>query len=315
MRHCIHNPSQRAAFTIIELLVSIAVIGMLCAIIFPAVQSAREATRRMTCRNNLRQLGVALHNRTETLGHYPDAAIVLRELLPSLEQESVFRNILSGVYQTGSQPLPFVSIFRCPSDMTHPFIRDVFNYAPNVGTGFQVSGMDGFFTTEWVPSPNSDFAPTRPSDITDGLSRTVAIAEIVPSSTDAASAPFAPVRDDRRVIWSFVPPISRPSEFQLFRSRCAAIRSNPSGVPHDGGIRGYGWAELTYNSIASTYHHVLNPNMPSCLAGGPTYAALAAGSDHPQGVHALFGDGHVEFITNEIDENVWHDLGTRAGER
>ena len=315
MRRHIHNPLQRSAFTIIELLVSIAVIGLLCAIILPAVQAAREAARRTTCRNNLRQLGIALDNRTETLGHYPDASIVLRELLPTLEQETAYRNILSGAYQTGPQPVPSVAIFRCPSDSTPPFMWDVFNYAANVGTGFQVSGMDGFFTTEWIPSPNGDFSPTRPSDITDGLSRTVAIAEILPTTIDAASAPFAPVRDDRRVIWSFVPPISRRSEFQIFRSRCAGIRSNPAGVAHDGGIRGYGWSELTSNSVASTFHHVLNPNMPSCLAGGPTYAALAAGSDHFQGVHALFGDGHVEFIPNEIDEIVWHDLGTRAGEK
>ncbi len=313
MRQHTQSQPQRSAFTIIEALVSIAITGLLCALLVPAVQGTRETARRTSCKNNLRQLGIALDNRTETLGHYPDAAVLFRELLPALEQNTVYQNVQTGAYENGSLTPPSIPVFRCPSDSVPAMVRDALNYGANIGTGYQVSGLDGFFTTEWVPSLTGGFSPTGPRDITDGLSRTVAIAEILPTTIEAASPPFSPVRDDRRVIWSFFPPVSRPSEFPLFRSRCASISNSPTGVAHDGGYRGWGWAQSSWDNSLATYHHILNPNMPSCLAGGRSHSALTSGSDHFKGIHALFGDGHVEFISNDIDETVWHDLGTRAG--
>ena len=309
----------RSAFTIVELLVSMAAIGLLCALLMPAVQMARESARRASCRNNLHQIGIALENRAATTGHYPDATIVFRELLPELEQAAIYRNILDDVYGTSSVARPSFATFKCPSDPFSP-VPDILNYAANVGTGNQTDGMNGYFTTVaagavgWPPlSPPPSVTSHR--DITDGLSQTIAIAEMVPSASlhEVSSAPTAPVGDFRRVYWVIFPPLARPSEFTQFREQCAAIKETQTGANHTGAPRGWNWSSPVWNYAMAVYHHVLPPNMPSCFNSGHTYGVFATGSMHAGGVHVLYGDGHVEFISDAIDSVVWRDLGTRAG--
>lgn len=308
---------KRAAFTIVELLVSISIIGLLCALLLPAVQMVRESARRASCRNNLHQMGVAMENRAATVGHFPDAMIVFRELLPELEQAALYQNIITDVYASSSPAKPSFATFRCPSDSTAP-VPDVLCYAANVGTGNQTDGLNGFFTTTTdgfpVGTPQVNAASlslTTHRDITDGLSQTIAIAEMLPSTWEI-SAP--PVSDFRRVYWATFPPLVRPSEFRQFVDQCAAIRDSQAGANQVGAPRGWGWTSAVTNYAMALYHHVLPPNMPSCFNGGHTYGVFAAGSLHVGGVHALYGDGHVEFISNSIDQKVWHDLGTRAGQ-
>lgn len=306
----------RSAFTIVELLVSIAVIGLLCALLMPAVQMARESARRASCRNNLHQIGTALENRAATIGHYPDATIVFRELLPELEQAATYKNILDDVYGTSSVAPPSFATFKCPSNPIAP-VSDVLCYAANVGTGNQTDGMNGFFTTiatavGWPPVAASP-SLTSHRDITDGLSQTIAVAEMLPSGLDVYSLPAAPVGDFRRVYWVIFPPLVRPSEFTQFREQCAAIKETQTGANHTGAPRGWNWSSPVLNYSMAVYHHVLPPNMPSCFNGGHTYGAFAAGSAHSGGVHVLFGDGHVEFVSDLIDSKVWHGYGTRAG--
>ena len=311
----------RSAFTIVELLVSMAVIGLLCALLMPAVQMARESARRVACKNNLHQIGMALENRTGTLGHFPDAAIVFRELLPELDQSAIWHNILNDVYSNGSVARPSLATFRCPSDPVAPY-PDTLCYAANFGTGNQVDGLNGFFVTTddafavgWPGTSASSLSLTRHQDITDGLSQTVAIAEMLPSSVEAYAPPGSPVSDFRRVIWVISPPLARPNEFTQFRSQCAALRVAQTGFNFSSATRGWNWSTTSGIVPMALYHHVLNPNMPSCFNSGPTYGAYSAGSLHTGGAHVLFGDGHVEFMSDQVDAKVWHDIGTRAGSR
>ena len=309
---------RRRAFSVIELLVTIGIVGVLAALVLPVVQYARESARRASCRSNLRQIGIALENQASTTGHFPDAEIVFRELLPSLDQAEVFRNIGNGIYDDGIVERPDVSTFRCASDRLRP-VSDTLNYAANVGTGYLVDGMNGFFTTEnptFVPvnaNQSKSVYLSRHRDITDGLSQTIAIAEMLPSSREGMFPPSAPITDVRRVDWLVDPALTQPAEFEQLVERCSAIRDNPATGVRTGTTRGWGWSSSVRNFGQATYHHVLAPDMPSCLNASFQYALFSAGSTHAGGVNALYGDGHVEFVSDLIDHKVWRDLGTRAG--
>ena len=121
---------SRAAFTLIELLVVIAIIGVLVALLLPAVQSAREAARRAQCTNNLKQIGLALHNYAESVGALPAAqtpgtsfsAIVA--LLPHLEQSPVYNainmNLANDAPANDTARVTVLSSMICPSDVDNP---------------------------------------------------------------------------------------------------------------------------------------------------------------------------------------------------
>lgn len=296
-----------------------AVIGLLCALVFPAIQAARESARRATCKNNLHQIGIALENRAEILGHFPDAHDLFPELLPTLGHSAIFENVRSGAYANGLLPRPNVPTFRCPSDPVVPPHADVTCYAANFGTGNQVAGLNGFFVTidegyavGWPPRSASALSLTRHQDITDGLSRTAAIAEMLPSSLEVYGTPGVPISDFRRVFWVIFPPLLQPNEFNQLLTQCEAMRSPPPGSSFSSFARG---CQLTTRGIVpvALYHHIFTPNKPSCFNSSYTYGVFSAGSVHGGGVHVLFGDGHIEFLSDHIDAIVWHNIGTRAG--
>lgn len=128
----LHRFSARRGFTLVELLVVIAIIGVLVGLLLPAVQSAREAARRMSCQSNLRQLGIALHNHHDTFGHFPDGWTAFDEhhepgwgwaagLLPFMEQQPGhdlinFREPIE-IPEHGPVRLMTVTNFMCPSDI------------------------------------------------------------------------------------------------------------------------------------------------------------------------------------------------------
>ena len=200
-----HPLSARAGFTLVELLVVIAIIGVLIALLLPAVQQAREAARRMQCSNNLKQIGLGLHNYHDTYGSLPSMAIQPADgvdpddsgdvrdtgegwggsalILPFIEQSTlhdaagigdgvILHNRLSDVARQ------VVTAYRCPSDTAKdvddealPFLNTaVSNYGVfnNAGTA-RVAGGNGAF---WRNSG------AKFRDITDGLSNTLAVSEV-----------------------------------------------------------------------------------------------------------------------------------------
>ncbi len=185
---------RRRAFTLIELLVVIAIIAILIALLLPAVQQAREAARRVQCKNNLKQMGLALHNYADTHGAFPPVSVMPRgmtfqpwsghaRLLPFIEQANLANLIDWDVSpEFTSNPIAAktrVAIYMCPSEIndrerqTPTLVHYPLNYSFNEGTWFIYDPQSGR-VGDGAFHPNKAY---RPGDITDGLSNTLGAAE------------------------------------------------------------------------------------------------------------------------------------------
>jgi prepilin-type N-terminal cleavage/methylation domain-containing protein len=330
------NPAARAAgkpvaakprrgFTLIELLVVIAVIGILVALLLPAVQSAREAARRAQCSNNLKQIGLALSNYESALRVYPFGVggggppgnVVNRwsaqsQLLPYLEQPALFNALnFVGVPWLNVNPVfgPMnqtalttkVAGFLCPSDVDR--INDPLNTAHNnyracAGTLPYNLKND---SPDLTGRNNGGFwfqSAVSPARVTDGLSMTAFFSERCLGDT-AAPDPLSDyyITNDT-----------------LDECRLSGPRHSPRlNDPYE--WSGDRWADG--NALYTRYHHALPPRFPSCLLGGSqdydSQAAVTATSRHTGGVNVMTGDGAVRFVKDSIDAHIWAALGTIAG--
>ena len=332
---------RAAGFTLIELLVVIAIISVLIALLLPAVQAAREVARRAQCTNNLKQLGIALHNYHSVanafpVGYfYPSASAVypgipqdhycwsvLAQMTPYLEQTSVYNAlnfswpIRSGFAGSFGIP-PFtifpanttvlgtaVNVFLCPSDGAPP-------PDPNSGaTNYVFCAGDGIYGMSGPGDPTGangtfilGFSQTLASLI-DGSSNTVAASEQwlgIPGPTTQSAATPLP-SDVRRAF-------AKDSDHNLDDADCAAAGG---GWEMDKGV---GWWE---GGLRSTlYNHYLTPNAKAydCLGYfNPLRPGWkAARSRHSGGVNVLFCDGHVQFIKDLVNQVTWRGLSTRNG--
>jgi prepilin-type N-terminal cleavage/methylation domain-containing protein/prepilin-type processing-associated H-X9-DG protein len=311
----------RRGFTLIELLVVIAIIGVLIALLLPAVQAAREAARRSQCTNNLKQLGLAVAMYEGTYRVFPPSSqgpvyqfSALARLLPYLELSASFAalNFDLGLKADGNAPIrpenttatrTSVATFLCPSDGDNRTVFDLdqrpFNYLGSAGTGPDDGSMippraDGvIFISALIPY----------AEVRDGLSQTAVMSESPVGNGDslAADAIGSPLVQYRN-LGDAVPPVLRPTP-----ANCGAGSTYPWS-----GNRNYGWA--TGRSDGPIYNHVLRPNdpQPDCIHAH-IRAWKAARSHHPGGVNVLFGDGRVAFIKDSIALETWRALGTRRG--
>jgi prepilin-type N-terminal cleavage/methylation domain-containing protein/prepilin-type processing-associated H-X9-DG protein len=314
------NAAASNAFTLIELCVVIAIMAVLVAILLPAVQQAREASRRITCRNNLRQLGVALHNFHSTWQHFPAGRgdplpgvfSPFAYLLDHLEQTSVRQvidfqqapttfSVAGGVVYDGAANLPAaktrLAMLQCPSD---PFAGGVAgsefgstNYAANAGSGLRQWGSltdaDGVF-----------FKGSRIGlrDIPDGSTQTVAMSERLmgPGSSGAGDV----VSDVQRLM------LEIPGGSDTTPTAC--------GSPANGNSyreRGGKWILGNYGN--SLYDHYYPPNASTwdCMNLQQQKALTAARSLHAGGVTVLLCDGSVRFTSDSIDQSLWRAIATR----
>ncbi|MBA2113118.1 DUF1559 domain-containing protein [Bremerella alba] len=294
------SPSPRRGFTLVELLVVIAIIGVLIALLLPAVQQAREAARRMTCSNKMRQLGIALHNYHDTFGKLPPGRVTSNQIswqvqiLPQLEQNALFDAIsAAGAFNqpwedvaemttSGATPLAktVVDAYLCPSD-TGGGINERLGTSPNqFGKSNYVGVFSAYYNpTDPVATNNAggsdrdatfyDNSKVKFSDITDGLSNTVIVAE---RRTGKSSGPAGSLWVGNH--YDFGGSIG-VYEFQI------RLRMERSSNDTD------------YNINGNT---VYNPS-----------------SNHPGGAQFLIGDASVSFLPETINLRTQAALGTIDG--
>ena len=300
---------RRSGFTLIELLVVIAIIGVLIALLLPAVQSAREAARRAQCVNNLKQLGIAVHNYHDALGSLPIGQLpasfsALSQLMAFIEQSSLYNAINFSLTQ--DQPAndtarkTNLSMLICPSDLPSrmPTAGGSTNYHANKGT--QVVWLDNTGPNAGVAKPDGVFmynVCVRLADIIDGTSNTAFFSERV--TADGSNAIVSPLED---VFF----PKSAPNTPDEALQQCKALNindlSNQAPI-----FMGAPWLHGQH-----TYQHSTPPNGRSCGFFVVNRATMPPSSRHPGGVNILLGDGSVRFIKNSIDLSTWRALGTRA---
>ena len=337
------HPRRRArrAFTLVELLVVIAIIGILVALLLPAVQAAREAGRRMSCSNNLKQIGIAIHNYHDTKKVFPiDVGWnpVTRDrrgqfsnkvmMLPYLEANTNFDRTDENGHPWNPQGWgpnvavnrvahsPRLSVFVCPSNPHEsrygaPKGFGNFTYSINIGTNPTTRSdgkHDGFASFQGTGFPVDQLLGFK--NLNDGASNTVAYAEImIDSGEDNRNARLF----KGATVMNWVN-CSNPVDC---RQKCVDnwnTRNIIGGSRQ--GMRGSAWA-WSFMGAGSTYTHTMAPNEPSCHNRNSTdwggNSMMAAGSAHPGGVKVLLADGSVRFIQDTIDYTAWLAIGTRNG--
>ena len=297
---------SRLAFTLVELLVVIAIIGVLVALLLPAVQAARESARRMQCSNNLKQIGLGLHNYHDTMLTLPPGSLwvssaapgsatnrgsVLLHLLPFVEMKNLYESYNPSSPPDGQANVygQVVKTYLCPSDNVAPNIfngQGRHNYAASSGPTAHSDNSGGGCSCPSAAAYNTNFSLAPYSNATNfaGAFMRMCVAVRMAEVTDGLSSTIF---------------------FGETRKGCSNHNDN-------------GWAmSNSGQGLTSTLPPI---NYNSCDANATNFCnrpcnwnmELGFKSRHPNGAMFLLGDGSVHFLSQTIDHQVYQYLGAKA---
>lgn len=277
---------KRSGFTVTELLVSLAIVGLLMSLLIPAVQTARASARLVECRNHLKQIGVAIH-------------VVQDAKQRFISDGRVLYHYGMGVpgYRRGTST-KLGSIFRCPADPNSGTTDAWRSY--QASTGALLGAGNGYYPA--LDGYEPEGKAREASEFTDGLSQTTAFSE---QAILTLAESVNPVDDPKKfALWLTGPAWIVGTSEQQYVEACRAPGN--TALPLLRPNQKYG------------YTHLLTPNSRGCWNNAPVNdtrleAYMPANSYHTGGVNVLFVDGHVSFISDSIDSKAWQAVGTISG--
>ncbi|XZE20647.1 DUF1559 domain-containing protein [Pirellulaceae bacterium SH449] len=329
---------RRNAFTLIELLVVIAIIGVLVGLLLPAVQAAREAARRMSCQNNLKQLALAIHNYESANRRFPPGGIIQSlvaantngtwsihgRILPYLEQAQLYQQVDLNLAWDDQAIIAGLKIpvFACPSDPNSNTPRDV---SPKLASPLFPTTY-GFNFGSWMvfdpvtrQSGDGVFGPnsrTGTRDITDGMSNTLLISEVKARQYYGRNVPV--------IGGNMVPAADHASVLSRIPSSFGWCRPNGHTEWPDGRVHHHGFTtalgpngKLPLAMMSNLCPEGIDIDYTSQQEGTSgtvaTVAVITSRSYHTGLVNAALADGSVRIIDQNIDLTTWRSLGTRNG--
>ncbi|HTN74650.1 MAG TPA: DUF1559 domain-containing protein [Pirellulaceae bacterium] len=303
--------SRRGGFTLVELLVVIAIIGILVALLLPAVQAAREAARRTQCVNNMKQLGLALANYEVGLQTYPPGAFwaydpannpikgsILLHILPFIEQQALYDQFDFKIFnlETQTTPQPFATLsgtliagYQCPSD-DHPKKYNG-NALSNYGASRGPTRVENN-TASACSHPFTSFATNAYSDEVGNIPGVFSRMGVV----SGVATKLEQVRDG----------LSNTIFFGETRPKCSAHFSQGWAKSNNGNGYCTTIIPINYDSCDRT------GTKPPCNRFDNWNTEVGFKSSHPGGAHVLLGDGSVHFLPDSIDHQTFQYLGAKA---
>ena len=329
------KPRRRYGFTIVELIVVMVVISLLIALLLPAVHQARQAAQRIQCKNNLKQIGLALHCYESNHGCLPPARMgspgafsSLAILLPYLDNANLYNNIDFNKAPTFREPpvtpltgntiaaMTKVKAFICPSDLG--FVAGITYAASNY---VACNGSGGTADTRYARLGDGVMidaklkGPSRLRDITDGLSSTVAYSEQILGSgnpisdNSTASNPYGNTLIDPLRQMLVLP---RGQYDTLMGTDPSPTNCVTSSSTLSTGNRGAKWMDGDFGNTIYNHGHCPNSTRLDCTNTSRNAGLMSARSRHFGGVHILLCDGSTRFLNNIVDPVTWRSLATKA---